>query len=38
MSGFEQFIYALGSIVFASAIPAAMFWVIGRLERTERKR
>lgn len=33
MSGFEQFIYALGSVVFSATVPAAMFWVIGRLER-----
>lgn len=31
------FVYMVGAITCAAAVPAAMFWVIGRLERPRRK-
>lgn len=33
MSGFETFIYVLGSLTFATGCTAAAFWLIDRIER-----
>lgn len=38
MTGFESFIYYLGSITFAVAVTAAAFWLIDRVERPRRAR
>lgn len=38
MTGFEHFIYMLGAVTLAGAVPAAMFWIIGKVEQPERRR
>lgn len=38
MSGFESFIYMLGAVTFAAAVPTIMFWLINRIERPRRRR
>ena len=38
MSGFEHFIYMLGTYTFAIAVPAITFWLVGIIERPKGRR
>ena len=38
MTGFEHFIYLLGAVTFAAAVPAFTFWLTDRIEHPRCRR